>query len=183
MKVKIGKKKLSKKVAWISIGLLVLVIIFALQFQKPKPKEFIKNNTVEISKNLLFKFEVSRYQSDVEIIQYEENATRITVGITIDPWNLNFGIVPVGGSYGTRHVVLTNLKEDQAKASLKAYGNISPMINFARNDFVLKQYDNVTVDVVMKTTKLTTPGNYTGEIDIIIIRPKYRFLTPLLGYV
>jgi hypothetical protein len=172
------KKRKIKKLVIILVIILLALIGAILSLSGPgAPREFVTNRTFETWENLFLSYEIIRYPSHVEIIKQPElGKSNITVGVVVDPWNLNFGVIPTGGSRGRRFLILTNLKEKEAKIKLRAYGNISSMIGFGKNDFTLNKNENITVDVFLYTSETTLLGNYSGEIDVIISRPKYDFL-------
>jgi hypothetical protein len=171
MKIKISKRKL---IPIIIVALIIGGIFFLLQ-GPPEPKEFVENRTFETFENLLFKYEITRYPSNVSIVS--QTGENVTVGIVTDPWNLNFGRIPIQEDiYGTRRFVILTNKEEDAKVEFKAYGSISPLVNFSKNNFILRTDENVTVDVTIQMSKDINPGNYLGEIDIVIIKPKYGFV-------
>jgi hypothetical protein len=169
---------LRKKII-IPVIIIILIIIGFLTISSPyyyraEPTEFVKDRQYEVDEGLFYTYEITRYQSDVEITDLlTEN---ISIGVTVDPINLNFGKIPIGGSYGTRFLDLVNLQEQRAKVMIKAFGNTSSMVTFSHNNFVLDGLKNLTVEITLTTTNTTKIGNYTGEIDVIIIRPKYDFL-------
>jgi hypothetical protein len=152
----------------------IVVLTYILWNYFSTPKEFVTNETFVKQSGLLFDYEITKYPSNVEIILPQEQ--KLTIGFVVDPWNLNFGIIPTGGSYGTRHVIITNYEENKAKIELKAYGTIRPLVSFSKNNFVLGSKESATVDVFLNTTNSTQPGNYTGEIDIVTKKPKHPFL-------
>jgi len=89
---------------------------------------------VEVNSGLFFTYEATRYPSNVNITEPIEG--NITIGVVVDPWNLNFGMIPTGGNFGKRILILTNQQEKNVRVSLKAYGNIKPMVEFEKNDFL-----------------------------------------------
>lgn len=176
LKIKLKGIKVKIIVLAVSIILVVFLSSFLILHGKPAPTEFVTNRTVEISGDLLFSYEATKYPSGVEIIKPKLQESKLLVGLTVDPWDLKFGIIPSGGSFGTRHLILTNKQDKDVKVDLKVYGNISPMVSFSKNNFILSKNENVTIDVFCRTTDTTLDGNYTGEIDVIIKRPKYEFI-------
>jgi hypothetical protein len=99
----------------------------------------------------------------------------VTLGFVTDPWNLKFGIVPGNGSYIRRYINIKNSNEKYDKIKLKVFGNISPLVNFSRNEFVLNENESAVIEVRLKTDSAEY-GNYSGEIDLIVKVPKYDFL-------
>lgn len=167
------------KVSLLGLAIAVLLLIFLISYQ-PKPKEFVTNRTFETYSDLFFNYEITKYPSSGEVSTVQPTQERLTLGVTIDPWNLNFGVIPAGNNFGTRFINLVNKKEN-AKISFKVYGNISPFVNFSKNDFILHSKENVTVEVNFYTASAKV-GNYSGEIDVIVQRPKYDFLYSFWGF-
>ncbi len=164
----------SKKFLVLIFALALMIGVFlAMDFFPPSPTgNLISNQTVSVDESMLFAYEISRYPTQVEI----SNATgeNVSLGFSLEPWNLNFGIVPTGGNLGKRFLSLQNVAERPAKIYLNARGDISSMIVFSDNDFFLSK-DIKQVEIVLQTKKDTQLGNYSGEIDVIVKRPKYDF--------
>lgn len=158
-------------VAMIAIGFAIIRFIITNYF--PEPKNFVKNQTFVIYSDLFFVYEITKYSSNVKVAP--EEGQRITLGFVTDPWNLNFGIMPIG-SYGTRHLNISNSGKNRVRVFFKVYGNIEQLISFSRNNFILNPGQSAYIDVFLKTTNLTKLGNYTGQIDVITKKPKFNFL-------
>ncbi len=158
------------------IALLVVLIYIALNFQEPsEPREFVKNKTFTNYSNLFFSYEISRYPSNVEITPLG-NLNETTIGFATEPWNINFGVIPGNGSYVERNVELTNLKDRDSKINFKAYGNISPMVIFSKNNFIVQPGKKVSVSIFLYSNQME-PGNYSGEIDIVAKKSIYNFIS------
>jgi len=160
---------------------LILIIfsftaLFLLLTNLPyQPKSFVQNKTFEKHSDLFFNYEIIRFPTSAEVSPYQPNQQKLSLGVVVDPWNLNFGRIPSGKNFATRFIDLSNLKEKDAKVIFKVYGNISPFVNFSKNNFILKPNESVTVEVKFYAEKAEI-GNYAGEIDVIVKRPKYDFL-------
>lgn len=154
-------------------ALLAVCLIFASQ-PPSSPRTLAKNQTLDSYENALFKYEINRYPANAEV----SNVSRenLSIGFSIDPWNLNFGIVPTDGSYGRRFITLKNSEADDVIIQLRSNGDIVPFVEFNRNDFVLKKGDSAPIEIVFRTKKDTPVGKYDGEIDVIIRQPKYGIL-------
>jgi len=153
---------------------VVAIIFLYLMLQEPtEPKEFVNEKEVLNYSNLLFNYKIIRYPTSVEITPF--SGGNINLGVVGDLWNLKFGIIPGNNSYVKRYVGITNLEEKYNKVTLKAYGNISPLVNFSRNNFVLNENETSAIEVNLYTDDKEV-GNYTGEIDVIIKVPKYDFV-------
>lgn len=150
------------------------ILIILLQEESKKEKEFVKNKTIEISHGLLFIYQIVKYPTRVEVLEKGEKY----VGMEGDPWNLNFGVLPVGIN-GKRFINLANHDEYTVKVSIVAYGNISRMVSFDRDELKLNPGEELRVTALLNTS-LSSPGNYTGEIDVVTKKAKYPFLNPLI---
>jgi len=165
--------KEKKKIILVSLAFFVLFLILTnLPYE---PKGFVANRTFETHSDLFFNYEIIRYPSRVEVSEVISSQEKLTLGVVVDPWNLNFGIIPAGKNFATRFIDLANLREKDAKVSFKVYGNISPLVNFTKNDFILKPNESATIEVKFYAESAKI-GNYSGEIDVIVQRPKYEFL-------
>ncbi len=163
------------------IILLVILIFFLFILTIPGNEvktNFVKNITSEKDQDLFFLYDISMYPSNVNIIKLK-NKENITVGLVGDIWNLNFGHVPIGVE-SRRFINLANNKEENFRVTIKVYGNISPMINFDKNDFILHKGEEVKITVLLNSTLSPGAGNFTGEIDIISKKAKFPFLEVFL---
>jgi len=168
-----------KKILITILIVLILGFIFILYNSfEFKTSGFVVNRTVETSETPFFYYEIVRYPSNVEIFEPKKTDT-IKIGITGDPWNINFGKLSAG-MIGERYINLANYKEEPFRVRLVSHGNISSMVSFTSDDMVLKKGKEVKVTVFLNTTISTKPGNYTGEIDIISEKSKIPFLGNVL---
>jgi hypothetical protein len=154
--------------------IVVLAIFLFIATQEPsEPRELVNDKTVSNYSNLLFDYKILRYPTSVEIVSISEE--NINLGIVTDPWNIRFGSVPGNGSYVKRFISIKSSNSNYSKIRLKAYGNITPLVNFSKNDFALNGNESSAVEVALYTDSAEL-GNYTGEIDVIAKTPKYEFL-------
>lgn len=169
---------MKKKILLVLLVLLVILLGFLISEFSSTPKEFVTELTTSRSEDLFFTYEITKYPSYVEIVQYRPESD-ILIGVSVDPWDLNFGILS-NVTRGRKYLILSNLEGENAKISLKSYGNISSMITFEKNDFIIHKNENMTITVFIKPLDTTKPGNYTGEVDVIAKIPKYDFMYYLL---
>ncbi len=171
--------KRKKKFLWVVailtlICFTILAINFLINYQY-EPKGIVANRTFISYSDLFFNYEITRYPSSVEVAPVQPEQEKLLLGISADPWNLNFGIIPAGKNFGKRFVSLVNLKEKDVKIVIKAWGNISSFVKFSKNNFILHPKENVTVEVGFYAEGAEA-GNYTGVIDVIVQKPKYDFI-------
>lgn len=167
---------LKKEVVVIIIAAILVTLLFVVTIEPPAPKDFVSDRFILNYSNAFFNYKVIRYPTDVSIVPSQEE--NFEIGFVTDPWNLRFGIAPGNGSYIKRYINIKNLNEGYNKISLKTYGNITPLVNFSKNNFVLEENESTVVEVGLYTESAEV-GNYTGEIDVVIKRPKYDFLKVL----
>ncbi len=165
-------KKLEKIFLIISFFIIIFSFVFSNLQEPPEPKEFVKNKTIANYSTLFFSYKVIRYPTSIEIKPIKENTT---IGFAIDPRNLNFGIIPCNGSFVKRSIELFNPERKNVEIILKSYGNISPLVFFSKNNFILHPEERVNIDVFLFSNN-TLPGNYSGEIDLIVKKLIYNFL-------
>ena len=162
-----------KKTFLVVFFIIVVSSFLFSNFQEPLgPKNFAKNKTITNYSTLFYSYKIIRYPTSIEIKPIKENAT---IGFATDPWNLNFGIIPANGSFVKRNIELFNSEKKDVKIILKSFGNISSLVFFSKNNFVLHPQEKVKIDVFLFSND-TLPGNYSGEIDLIIKKPIYNFL-------
>lgn len=180
------KPKNSKKVNPRVFAALLAAFLFVLMyggittilFSPPAPKDLVTNQTLATDENMLFSYEINRYPARVQISNV--SGQNITLGFALDPGSLDFGIVPRGGNMGKRFITLQNVAEEKSEITLVAYGNIAPMVKFSDNNFLLQKGVPKPVEIILQTKNGTALGNYTGEIDIIVKKPKYSISARLL---
>jgi len=178
-------KNSNKKLNYV-INSLFIIILFTLIFLILKisfasysiQTDTISNHTVVYDADLFFTYEINRYPTHVEISDITEH--NISVGFSLEPSSLNFGVVPTGGNSGKRFITLQNTLNTNAKILLDAYGNISSLIHFSDDDFSLSPGVLKDLEIVLETKKNTAVGDYSGEIVLVVKRPKYAFLGRLL---
>lgn len=157
----------------IIFAIVLIIFLFILTREPAEPKEFVNDKVVLNYSNLFFNYKIIRYPTSVNIVPF--TVENIEVGIVTDPWNLKFGDIPGNGSYVKRYVNVKSFEEKYNIIKLKAYGNITPLVNFSKNDFVLGENESYAIEVNLYTN-LFKIGSYNGEIDVIIKVPKYEFL-------
>lgn len=144
----------------------VLIIFLILASADPLVPGEIGNSNLSNYSNLLFSYQIMRYSTDVQIVPYSDN---INVGVVSDPWNLRFGIIPGNGSYEKRYINISSLGAT-SRITMKTYGNISDLVSFSSNNFILNPGKSISIEVLLNTSSATF-GVYTGEIDVISKTP------------
>ena len=158
---------------------LFLVLLFSLFLTlKPRITGFVTNVTIQRFKTFPFTYEIVRYPAKVEITK--ENGS-LNLGMSADPWILDFGSFPPG--IGSKKIInLENPTNKTYRIKLRAKGNISGMIKFDKNNFLLEKGEKTKVSVLLNSS-LSRVGNYSGEVDVIykwIPYPYLDFLTKVV---
>jgi len=146
---------MKKKPIFVSIVVLFIVVIIVLATQ---------TNT-----NLV------KYKLKANVTELRINNSKLLLGISNDPTEFNFGIVPENITVKK----ILNLKNNENFDSLIEIhidGNISDYIKVEEENFLLKGKENKQIDITFNATKI---GYYTGEVEVYITTPKYEFLAPL----
>jgi len=119
--------------------------------------------------NLLFTYEIYSFPAKINVL---EKSQKMEIGVSGDSNVLDFGQIYVG--MGSRKYINLTSSEEY-KVALKSNGNITHVIKFEKNDFIIKGQESVPVYALPKS-----PGFYEGEIKIIFKKIKYPFLNWLL---
>lgn len=162
---------------YIIIALILVLVFGSLLYLRGEKKEFVTSRAIESLKNPLFIYDIVKYSTKVEVV--EEESPKI--GMACDPSGLNFGTLPIGFK-GHRYINLTNPGENVFRIKMIAYGNISEMISFDKNDLELNPGEELEVTVFLNTSH-SILGNYTGEINVISKRAKYPFFDWLTEWI
>jgi hypothetical protein len=132
------------------------------------------NFLTEKTGKLFYVFKLEKnYTTKVSIIE-EKNTSNIFLGITGD--NLEFGVIPLKAVSKRFFNLSNNDNVKDYKILLTVKGNISSMVNFDKNNFILRKEESATITVFLDSSLALKPGNYTGEISVISKRPKFSFL-------
>ncbi len=173
------KNKLIKSASIIVFFTLILIVIISVytmpSFKSVNP---VVDNTVLFDNDLFFTYEINKYPTSVEISNAVDS--NLSIGFSLDSASLNFGVVPVGGNIGKRFLTLTNLQESEAKMVFVAYGNISDMVGFNDNKFYLMPGVVKEVEIMLETKDDTQVGDYSGEINLVVKRSRYKLFEWLL---
>jgi hypothetical protein len=161
------------KNAFVAILIIVLIFFFMASIGPFEPRDFVKEREVLNSSSMLFSYNIIRYPTSAEVLEY--NGENISMGFVTDPWNIKFGSVIGNGTTVKRYISIRNVVSGYSRVTIKAYGNISPMVSFSRSNFVLTGNESLAIEVLFDTQNASY-GNYSGEIDVVSKTPKYDLL-------
>ncbi len=162
-----------------SFLIIVLILLIFAFLELTSDTGLFTNSPIKGTEKLFYIFELERdYGTKVSIIE-SQNTSDIFLGMTAD--NLEFGIVPTG-SISKRFINVANDDEIDYKILLIVTGNISPMVKFDKNDFVLQKGENAKVTISLDSSLASEYGNYTGKVSVISKIPRFSFLNIAGGY-
>jgi hypothetical protein len=147
---------------------LIIFLLFAIQ--RFRAEEFVWNVTRIQKKTPFITYEITRYPSNISIVA----VNNISLGFVTDPWNLNFGKVTKGGNI-TRYISIKNKEEKKVLVKLEGKGNISKILSFEKNKFILNGGENINISITA-VTKDVDVGIYAGEVDVTIEKPNFDFI-------
>ena len=162
--------KLSLLVFAVILFFGTMIFLRTISNNLKEPKVLVENMTVLTKSDLFYDYEITKYPSKVEVIDLKSGKKRNVIGISTDLIIFNFGIMPVGENQVIKTMTFNKTDDMKVKVNLVAFGNISDMISFSKNNFYLNDEDKVFV--FLNLTENTHLGNYTGEIDAIIKKEK-----------
>jgi hypothetical protein len=116
--------------------------------------------------NLFFRFNVWSYPVKM-YVPTEKNKT-IYLGVSVEKDEINFGIVPFNSKV-VKFINITNNNDKEIEVKIICKGNITKFLKFQQT-FKLKPKEVKTIRVEADAKEL---GNFTGEINVITIIPKF----------
>jgi len=157
------------------VSFYLFVFIFLLPLTTCQ-ENYVDKVSVENKENLIFVYEIVRYPAKIDVMNLDKS--NLKLGVSVDPTIIDFGRIYEGMS-GKRYINIFNNKDFIYKATLSSRGNISSMIEFEKNNFLIKERETLNISV---TAKPINPGSYTGEIDVVLKRMKYPIFNWLLKW-
>ena len=168
------KKILIISVIIIFILLVGFYLIIFTESSIKEPENLVEKMTENTNEGIFLFERITRYPIRVYIPAFSNN---ITIGIAGQQEELDFGILP-RHTIGRKLILVQNEDKIPAKVHLRVYGNITELVNFEKNDFVLEVNESITISVDAHMT-----GNYSGEVQIIMRKPKNEFLGWLVAWI
>jgi len=167
---------LTPKLFLVSFLIGILIVAYLETTYTFKPCELSRKLLTEKRFGIFFAYQITRIPANLTVVESKD--ANITIGISIDPWVINFGEVPKG--VGVKKEILVTSSESLAKVYIRIYGNISKVINPSENAFLIKSGEQKVVKLYANITSEVKEGNYMGEVDIIVLKPKFPFILFLL---
>ncbi|MFH8080858.1 MAG: hypothetical protein QXO84_03205, partial [Candidatus Aenigmatarchaeota archaeon] len=125
----------------------------------------------ERTEDIFFVYEKYSYPAKLMAMSFNDS---FQIGISTDTWILDFGQIYVG--MGSRKYINVSASDD-VKVSLKATGNISSVMKFEKNNFLLLKGKSENIPIYVEPKSV---GNYSGEVRLTFKRIKYPFFKWLL---
>ena len=180
-----NRKRAFKVLLILILFLIILIfssiILYLYYFEKNRtPERIVDKLKFEREEGNLFIKEVVRYPAMGNVTSFVSENNTIKLGVTTQTDELNFGVVPENLTV-RKFINLKNNKKGSVKICIISYGNIKDFIKVKDgNDIILKGNETKEVEILFNATKI---GNYKGEIDVIIRKPKYWVLEKFLGFI
>ncbi|MCS7135375.1 MAG: hypothetical protein NZ893_02975 [Candidatus Aenigmarchaeota archaeon] len=139
----------------VSIILMLLPIVFAQ----------------EKTEDILFTYEIYTFPAKVTVL---DKYKKIEIGFSGNTDILDFGQIYVG-MQSKKYINIS--ANDNFRVILKSSGNITSILEFEKNNFLLKKSETIMLPIKVKPTQ---PGNYSGEVKLIFKKIKLPILKWLL---
>ena len=157
------------------VVLFIISSIFIYPTYNPNfNKQIAKNQTVTSYRGLLFNLIVFRYPLKANIT--ELNESKLLIGISTDPFDLNFGTIPKG-LIVRKYLKISNNDEIPGIGRIYIKGNISKLVSFSSTSLKINAFETKEIEVKLNATDI---GFYNGEIDLVIKKPSTKLLIPIL---
>ena len=117
----------------------------------------------------------SKYALEGNVSDLNLNGSKIVVGVSNDPTELNFGAIAVNMTV-EKFVEINNSADRPAFVKISMIGNIVPYIRRQDNNFILESGSNRSIGMIFNGTQ---KGYFTGQATIQVITPKYPVLSSL----
>lgn len=106
-----------------------------------------------------------------KIIKYEMSLiVGDHVGFDLSKEAITFGMITPSGT-GTRHINLNNGKE-ASQIHIIASGQLTSWVSVSDNNFILKPYENKTLDIIVKVPSNAKFGEYNGNLKMSFLKIK-----------
>jgi len=171
---------MTKKVHLIIAGilLLMLAVVALLSFgvyneTYALPGDYVDNQSVDHSSGSFLIDDVVRYPAKANVTALNLSDRNIKVGVAAQTYELNFGNVPQNITV-RKFINLGNGEKGPVRICVKARGNIGPHVYFNPGDnIILSGGEQKDLEVAFNSTRTDL---YSGEIDLIVRKPKYGAL-------
>jgi hypothetical protein len=137
------------------------------------PDDFVDNQSVDHSSGSFLIDDVVRYPAKANVTALNLSDRNIKVGVAAQTYELNFGNVPQNITV-RKFINLGNGEKGPVRICVKARGNIGPHVYFNPGDnIILSGGEQKDLEVAFNSTRTDL---YSGEIDLIVRKPKYGAL-------
>jgi hypothetical protein len=153
----------------------IIVLAVALGGFIPFSDYYSESNSIVQSRshNMFFDYTSLVYPTGVRIVS--PSTDNISIGFDSSTDKINFGLAIAGGSTNRKFINVTNDADRIARISLNSRGNISSMISFSENEFILLPGEKREIAITLTATN-NTIGNYGGDIEISLKKARFLML-------
>ncbi|MDI6806419.1 MAG: hypothetical protein QMD14_01220 [Candidatus Aenigmarchaeota archaeon] len=146
------------------IGCAFIAALLPLFFAREGIEEgYVNKKSLEVEENFFYRIEAMRIPAFLEI-----SSNRSRIGISTDPFELQFGILPINIT-AKKVIMLNNGNPTKVKIRLIAHGNITPFLAPNNLQFILEPSEGRNITITGGGEEV---GKYVGEVRIITKIPK-----------
>lgn len=163
----------------VTIILSILAVLGTIFLNEtPEPGEYVQKITREHTEDFFFEKDIVRHPARGNITYLRVENQTVKVAVSADSHELNFGAILENMT--VRKFLNLRNKDVNVKICVISYGSIKHFINTGNNNFIMKTNESAEIMIEFGGDKI---GSYTGEVDVIIKKPKYGLLDSLLPFV
>ena len=161
----------------IIIILLIAGVVIGILNAPVQSSDMVAERTVVEHSDMFFTYTTVRYPARMEVLSPTRPDANLTFGVNAGSDVLDFSRLEAGGSV-KKYINLSTTDGIVSRILVVSKGSISPLVAFDKNDFML----NGDASIGVTASAGSFPGNYTGEVDVIIKRSNNDVTRRLLGY-
>jgi len=161
--------------ALLFIVLVVALVAVGVSSEKYKvPEDFVDRASEDQSSGFFMDNKIVRYPTSANVSLLNLSDKNIKIGVAPQTYEINFGNVPQNITV-RKFIKLNNTYNADAKVCFIARGSIGPLIKTPEGkELVLLAHQDREVEIDFNSTEM---GLYSGEMDIVIRKPRYDFVT------
>ncbi len=176
------QKRVLKIVGIVVISLLIIslgLVYWIISDHISEPKIYVNKEKRSLTKSTFFIRDIVRFPAKANVTPSNASDKILRVGIDSGTDILNFGRIYANMPV-RKFVDIRNNEDRDVKICIKKYGSIAPYINSSADSFIMKSNEYRKIQISFTGKEI---GYYEGEVDVIIKKPRYKIITPLLNWV
>ncbi len=181
------EQKRAFRIAGILLGIFSLVFIVSsglvyfliIKDNVPEPDSLARKYSRKLTNTTFFSRDIVRFPSSANVTPANRSDKVLKVGVDPSTGSLNFGRMYVDMPI-RKFIDVGNHEDIDVKICVMKYGQIAKYINASRDSFVIKPGEQRKIQISFVSDEI---GYFEGEVDIVIKKPRYKELIPLLYWV